>query len=57
MKQETFTLTEVEALVKYAYEVGFCDGVDGDGTYSPNAVSFWNSHVEEWVNGDIKCVI
>ncbi len=54
MKRETFTLSEVEALVKYTYEVGFCDGVDGDGSYSPNADSFWNEHIDDWLTEEIK---
>lgn len=56
MKKETFTLAEVESLVKNAYETGFCDGVDGDGSYSPNADSYWEEHIHDWQEGDIRYI-
>ena len=56
-RKKQFSLKEVEALVKNAYEVGYCDGVDGDGSYSPDADSFWNAHVEDWLTKDITYIV
>ena len=55
--KKQFTLEEIEALVKNAYEVGYCDGVDSDGIYTPNADEFWNEHIENWLTKEIMYAI
>jgi hypothetical protein len=58
---KTFTLEEVERLVKFTYEVGFCDGIDS--TYSNDdrdyvdADDFWNKNVMDWISKEITYVI
>jgi len=54
--KKQFSLKEVEALVKNAYEVGYCDGVDGNGTYNPNSNRFWNEHIEDWLTKNIAYI-
>ena len=56
-QEKKISLEEVKALVKNAYEVGYCDGVDSDGSYSPDSSSFWNSHVDDWLNKEITYIV
>ncbi|WP_462267998.1 hypothetical protein [Mucilaginibacter sp.] len=52
----SFTLDEVRKLVKNAYEVGFCDGIDDamndTGEYR-GADDFWEKNVDKWLNNEI----
>lgn len=52
-RKTNFSMKEVKQLVKNAYEVGYCDGVDGDGTYSPDADKFWDENIEYWLTHEI----
>jgi len=62
MKQptKTFTLEEVEKLVKNAYEVGYCDGIDraeaNDSQYL-NANDFWNRNIKAWILKEINYIV
>ena len=58
--EKTFTLKEVERLVKNAYEVGLCDGADSVGS-NPNkeylnADDFWNKNIGRWLTQELKFV-
>ncbi len=59
--KQTFTLEEVEKLVKNAYEVGLCDGIDScEGEqwreYS-NAENFWQKNVKNWTTKEITYIV
>ena len=49
--KEIFSLKEVEKLVKNAYEVGLCDGIEGKEYV--DADDFWNKNVKNWTTKDI----
>ncbi len=52
--KKTFTLEEVEKLVKFTYEVGLCDGEDTfEFREYLNADDFWNKNVEQWITNEI----
>ena len=54
---KTFTLKEVESLIKYTYEVGFCDGIDSNGDYNEvDANKFWGQNIDEWLLGKIPYI-
>ncbi len=59
--EKTFTLDEVERLVKNAYEVGFCDGEEGsdDSEFRiyKNAIDFWKKNVKAWVTKEITYLV
>jgi len=59
--KKIFTLKEVESLIKNAYEVGLCDGIDSVGN-NPNkeylnADDFWNKNIEKWLTEQIKYLV
>jgi hypothetical protein len=56
-----FTLKEVEQLVKNAYEVGLCDGIESQAemeerNYS-DADDFWNKNITSWINDEITYIV
>ncbi|MEO6833349.1 MAG: hypothetical protein ABI378_12455 [Chitinophagaceae bacterium] len=58
--EKKFTLLEVEKLVKNAFEVGFCDGIDSielEKTDFINADDFWNQNIENWISKEISYVV
>lgn len=58
--EKIFTLEEVEKLVKNAYEVGYCDGIDSveiEKTNYSNSDDFWNKNIKDWTSKDISYVI
>ena len=61
MKSEKiFTMEEIEKLVKNAYEVGYCDGIDSieiEKTNYANSDDFWNKNIVDWTSKDISYVI
>ena len=59
--EKNFTLKEIEQLVKNAYNVGFCDGIEGgDNTefreYNDED-DFWEKNKLQWFNEAIELVI
>ena len=56
--EKTFTLKEVESLIKNAYEVGFCDGEDG-GEFKEyeDADDFWDRNFKQWIVEQINYVV
>ena len=56
----TFTLEEVEKLVKNAYNVGFCDGTDSielnEKSYL-NSDDFWKRNIKDWISKEINYVV
>lgn len=57
-----FTLEMVEKLVKNAYEVGFCDGIDSSEIYrtdysKADADDFWNKNVANWISDEISYIL
>lgn len=58
--EKIFTLEEVEKLVKNAYEVGYCDGIDSieiEKTNYSNSNDFWNKNIKDWTSKEISYVI
>jgi hypothetical protein len=58
---KTFSLKEIEQLVKNAYEVGFCDGIESNENSEVqeyiDANDFWNKNVKKWINDEITYVV
>ncbi len=56
--EKTFTLLEIEKLIKNAYNVGFCDGLEGDDNSEfreyKDEDDFWNKNKENWLNQEIN---
>jgi hypothetical protein len=56
--EKQFTLKEVEQLVKNAYNVGFCDGLEGgeDPEFRDyiDEDDFWDKNISDWINEPIK---
>lgn len=59
--RKTFTLLEVEQLIKNAYNVGFCDGLeDGDNAEFreyKDEDDFWNKNVSNWLKEKIEIIV
>lgn len=59
--EKLFTLKEVERLVKNAYEVGLCDGIDSVGNNPMreylNADDFWNKNFKKWITEEITYAV
>jgi|688.fasta_scaffold975087_1 hypothetical protein len=58
--EKIFTSEEVEKLVKNAYEVGYCDGIDSieiEKTNYSNSDDFWNKNIKDWTSKEISYVI
>lgn len=58
--EKIFTLIEVEQLIKNAYNVGFCDGLEGgDNTEFreyKDEDDFWNKNISIWLNEKIDFI-
>ena len=58
--KETFTLEEVEKLVKNAYEVGLCDGIEcaneGEREYS-STDEFWLKNINNRKTKEIVYIV
>ena len=58
---KTFTLIEVEQLIKNAYNVGFCDGLEGDENAEfrnyKDEDDFWDKNIFNWLNKNIEIII
>jgi hypothetical protein len=56
--EKVFTLNEVEKLTKNAYNVGFCDGLEGGDNSEfreyRNEDDFWDKNKKEWLNNEIN---
>ena len=62
MEQEkTFTLSEVEQLIKNAYNVGFCDGLEGGDNAEfreyKDEEDFWSKNIQSWLNRKIEIIV
>lgn len=59
-EKEMFTLEEVEKLVKNAYEVGLCDGIEcaeeGEREYSCTE-EFWSKNIKDWRSKEITYIV
>ncbi|MFC4263746.1 hypothetical protein ACFOWM_12695 [Ferruginibacter yonginensis] len=58
--ENIFTLEEVEKLVKNAYEVGFCDGIDSieiEKTNYSNSNDFWKKNIKDWIAKEISYIV
>lgn len=59
--KKSFTLKEVEQLVKNAYNVGFSDGCEDcenpEFRDYRNEEDFWNKNVERWLTEEITYII
>ena len=59
--EKTFTLFEVEQLIKNAYNVGFCDGLEGGENAKfreyKNEHDFWKKNISKWLNDKIETII
>ncbi|HPE77086.1 MAG TPA: hypothetical protein PLC80_13420 [Draconibacterium sp.] len=59
MENKKFTLEEVEKLIKNAYEVGLCDGIEssegGKRDYL-NSDDFWKRNKNNWIYNEINYV-
>ncbi len=55
---KTYTLLEVEQLVKNAYNVGFCDGLEGGDNAEfreyKDEDDFWDKNKARWINKEIN---
>ena len=55
-----FTLEEVEKLVKNAYEVGLCDGIEcaeeGEREYF-STEEFWYKNIKKWKSKEITYIV
>jgi hypothetical protein len=52
--KKTFSLEEVEKLIKYTYEVGFCDGESTcEFRDYINADDFWGKNIKRWLEDEI----
>ena len=58
--EKTFTLLEVEKLIKNAYNVGFCDGLEGGDNAEfreyKDEDDFWNKNISSWLNMKIDFI-
>ena len=56
--EKTFTLLELEQLIKNAYNVGFCDGLEGGDNDEfrdyKDEDDFWNKNISNWLNKKIE---
>jgi hypothetical protein len=56
--EKKITLLEVEKLIKNAYNVGFCDGLEGGNNAEfreyKDEDDFWDKNKEIWLNQEIK---
>jgi hypothetical protein len=56
--EKTFTLLEIEKLIKNAYNVGFCDGLEGGDNSEfreyKDEDDFWNKNKENWLSQEIN---
>lgn len=56
--EKTFTVIEVEQLVKNAYNVGLCDGLEGGNNEEyrdyKDEDDFWDKNKEHWLNQEIN---
>jgi len=56
--EKTFTLLEIEKLVKNAYNVGFCDGLEGgdNGEFREykDEDDFWDKNKKQWLYQEIN---
>jgi len=52
--EKKFTIVEVEQLIKNAYNVGFCDGLEGGENDEfreyKDEDDFWEKNKENWIN-------
>ncbi len=58
--QKIFTMEEVEKLVKNAYDVGYCDGIDSieaDETNYVDSNDFWAKNISDWSTKEILYII
>ena len=59
--EKTFTLLEVEKLIKNAYNVGFCDGLEGGNNAEfreyKDEDDFWNKNISNWLNKNIETIL
>lgn len=52
--ERKFTIVEIEHLIKNAYNVGFCDGLEGGENDEfrdyKDEDDFWEKNKENWIN-------
>ncbi|MDY0253091.1 MAG: hypothetical protein RBR30_01645 [Tenuifilaceae bacterium] len=55
--EKTFTLLEIEKLIKNAYNVGYCDGLEGGNNAEfreyKDEDDFWDKNKENWLSQEI----
>jgi hypothetical protein len=58
--EKKFTLLEVEQLIKNAYNVGFCDGLEGGDNAEfreyKDEDDFWDKNISNWLNNKIDII-
>lgn len=58
--KKKFTLLEVEQLIKNAYNVGFCDGLEGGDNAEfreyKDEDDFWDKNISNWLNNKIDII-
>lgn len=56
--EKTFTLLEIEKLIKNAYNVGFCDGLEGGDNAEfreyKDEDDFWDKNKNQYLNQEIN---
>lgn len=59
--EKSFTIKEVEQLVKNAYNVGFCDGLEGGDNPEfrdyLDEDDFWNKNITNWLDKNIENIV
>ena len=58
--EKKFTLLEVEQLIKNAYNVGFCHGLEGGDNAEfreyKDEDDFWDKNISNWLNNKIDII-
>ena len=58
--ERKYTILELEKLIRNAYNVGFCDGLEGGDNSEfriyKNEDDFWEKNKENWINEEISLI-